>query len=118
MAEKKKKSSDLEIKSKKVDWHAIHADEVVSRLKTPSDSGLSSEEASRRLIKFGPNRLAEKPPTGFIKMVFNQLNNFLVILLIVAAVVSALIGDEVEAAAIIIIVVLNAVLGVIQESRA
>ena len=47
-----------------------------------------------------------------------QLNNFVIILLIVAAVISALLGDWVEAGAILLIVVLNAVLGVVQESRA
>jgi len=51
-------------------------------------------------------------------MVLDQLNNFVVILLIVAALVSAILGDFVEAGAIFAIVLLNAVLGVIQESRA
>ena len=51
-------------------------------------------------------------------MVFDQLNNFMVILLIVASVVSAVLQDFVEAGAILLIVVLNAILGVVQESRA
>jgi P-type Ca2+ transporter type 2C len=50
--------------------------------------------------------------------VFEQLNSFVVILLIVASEVSAVLGDWVEAGAILLIVVLNAILGVIQESRA
>ncbi len=51
-------------------------------------------------------------------MLIGQLNNFVVILLVVAAVISALLGDWIEAAAIMAIVVLNAILGVVQESRA
>ena len=51
-------------------------------------------------------------------MVIGQLDNFLVILLVVSAIISALLGDYLESGAILAIVVLNAVLGVIQESRA
>ena len=101
-----------------ITWHDISADEVLSSLETEMQSGLTSEEAARRLEKFGPNQLQEKPRPTFLKMVIDQLNNFLVILLIVAAVISAILGDYVEAIAIMSIVVLNAVLGVVQESRA
>ena len=48
----------------------------------------------------------------------DQLNSFVVILLIVAALISALLGEWVDAGAILTIVVLNAILGVVQESRA
>ena len=51
-------------------------------------------------------------------MLLSQFNNFLVIILIVAAIVSLLLGEIVDALAIMIIVVLNAVVGVIQESKA
>ncbi|MEK7374284.1 MAG: cation-translocating P-type ATPase, partial [Thermodesulfobacteriota bacterium] len=47
-----------------------------------------------------------------------QFNNFLVIILIVAAVVTVLLGEYIDAIAITVIIVLNAVLGVIQESKA
>jgi len=79
---------------------------------------LSTEEAERRLAQFGPNQLNEKPRPTFFQLVLDQLNNFVVILLIVAAVISALLGEWVDAAAIMTIVVLNAILGVVQESRA
>ncbi len=71
-----------------------------------------------RLAELGPNELRERPPTPFWKLVLAQLNNFVVILLVVAAVISALLGDVIEAVVIMAIVVLNAVLGVVQESRA
>jgi P-type Ca2+ transporter type 2C len=54
----------------------------------------------------------------FWKLVVEQLKSFVVILLIVAAIISALLGDMIEAVVILTIVVLNAVLGVVQESRA
>ena len=99
-------------------WHALSTDEVLRKLKTPEEMGLTPEEAERRLERFGPNELNEKPRPTFFKLVVDQLNNFVIILLIVAAVISALLGDFVEAGAILLIVVLNAVLGVVQESRA
>ncbi len=99
-------------------WHAMSTEEVFKVLETQQKSGLTKEEAARRLQQFGRNELKEKPRPTFFKMVIDQLNSFVVILLIVASVISAILGDFVEAGAILLIVVLNAVLGVIQESRA
>ncbi len=101
-----------------VPWHSQEITEVATQLKTRLDAGLSAAEAQTRLAEHGPNELREKPPTPFWKLVVEQLNSFIVILLIVAAVISALLGDTIEAVVIMAIVVLNAVLGVVQESRA
>lgn len=101
-----------------ITWHALPEEEVLETLHTPVHTGLSSEEAAQRLEKYGPNQLEEAPRPTFLKMVIDQLNSFVVILLIVAALISAVLGEWVDATAIISIVVLNAVLGVIQESRA
>ncbi len=99
-------------------WHALGTDAVLKQLETLSTQGLSSEDAERRLHEYGPNQLAEAPPTTFWQMLWEQFNNFVVILLIVAAIISALLGDFIEAGAIMAIVVLNAGLGVVQERRA
>lgn len=99
-------------------WHAVEANEVLTRLATYAERGLSNEEAQRRLEKHGPNQLEEAPPISFWQMLWEQFNNFVVILLIVAAVISALLGDFIESAAIFAIVILNATLGVVQERRA
>jgi Ca2+-transporting ATPase len=99
-------------------WHAMNTDEVLKTLQTPVQTGLSSEEAARRLDLYGPNQLAEKPHPTFLKMLLAQLKNFIVIMLIVAAAVSAVLGEWIDAGAIFAIVVLNAILGVVQESRA
>jgi Ca2+-transporting ATPase len=98
-------------------WHSLDMEDVFVRLKT-QPNGLTSQEAENRLKIYGPNELEEKPRPSFLQLVIAQLNNFVIILLIVAAVISALLGDYVEAGAILLIVILNAVLGVVQESRA
>ncbi len=99
-------------------WHAVDPDEVLKRLATYAESGLSSSEAAKRLAQYGPNELEEAPPISFWQMLGEQFNNFVVILLIVAAVISALLGEYIEAAAIFAIVILNATLGVVQERKA
>ncbi len=99
-------------------WHALSQDEVIEKLDTPLPSGLSSSEVVKRRDEYGLNQLTEAPRPGFFKRLFDQLKGFVVILLIVASVISAVLGDYIEASAIMAIVVLNAVLGVVQESRA
>jgi len=98
--------------------HFKHIDHLAGELETHVENGLTPEQAKERLQKFGPNELQEKPRPGFLALLFNQFNNFLVIILIVAAIISLLLGEYIDATAIIVIVALNAVVGVIQESKA
>jgi Ca2+-transporting ATPase len=110
------------------DWHSLPAAAVMEHLKV-RENGLSGAEAAERLAQYGPNQLTEKPRPGFLSMLWDQINSFVVWLLIAAAVISALIGwnefrhsgetaEFIEAGAILAIVVLNATLGIIQERRA
>jgi Ca2+-transporting ATPase len=98
--------------------HAYSIDHNLEGFETHLQLGLSSQEAKARLERYGPNELTERPRPGFLNLLVDQLNNFLVIILIVAAVVSLLLGEVVDAVAIMAIVVLNSVLGVVQESKA
>ena len=112
------KSDNITENIKGDSWHAVEVDEVLSRLATYAQSGLTTTEAEKRLAQLGPNMLEESAPISFWQMLGEQFNNFVVILLIVAAVISALLGEYIEAAAIFAIVILNAALGVVQERRA
>lgn len=89
------------------------------------DGGLSESEASTRLEKNGKNKLAEGKKESLIHRFLRQLADPMIIILIVAAVISAVtaaIGGEGEGYADVIIimfvVIINAVLGVYQESKA
>ncbi len=99
------------------DWHALTTQEVLEHLKV-EETGLTDAEAARRREHYGLNQLTEAPRPGFLKLLWEQFNNFIVMLLIVAAIVSALLGEWIDATAIMAIVVLNAVLGIVQEQRA
>jgi Ca2+-transporting ATPase len=100
------------------EYHARSFEEVVRELGSDREQGLSQGEAQERLRRFGANELTERPRPGFLALLWDQFNNYLVILLIAAAVVALLLGEYVDSIAIMCIVVLNAVIGVIQESKA
>jgi Ca2+-transporting ATPase len=99
-------------------WHALEREELLNTLETSTDQGLSSQEAERRLQSVGPNQLEEAKPVTLWRMIWEQLNSFVVYLLIIASAISAVLGDYLEAGVILAIVVLNTILGVIQERRA
>src|SRR5512137_847662 len=80
-------------------WHSLALDDVLVRLDAPAQ-GLSAKEAAKRLEKYGPNELKEKPRPTFLKLVLAQFNNFIVILLIGASLISAMLGDWLEAVVI------------------
>ena len=100
------------------DAHSLVIHDVSEQLITHVEHGLTRQEARERLEKFGTNELTEKPRPGFFSMLLLQFNNFLVIILIIAALLSLLLGEFVDAIAILVIISLNAIVGVVQESKA
>ncbi len=86
--------------------------------------GLTSQQAQERLAKYGPNKLKEAEKPSLLQRFLTQLKDPMLIILLIAAGVSALTGmlaGENEWAEVIIIlavVLLNAILGVFQESKA
>ncbi len=99
------------------------AQEVLQGLNATAQ-GLSSQEAAKRLETYGPNKLKEAPKPTLLQRFLAQLKDPMLIILMIAAGVSAVTGmlsNEPEWAEVIIIltvVLLNAILGVIQESKA
>ncbi len=99
-------------------FHSKRIEEALAELQSDAERGLSAGEVESRLRKFGHNELTEKPRPGFLALLLDQFNNYLVIILIVAALIALALGEYVDSIAIMCIVVLNAVIGVIQESKA
>ena len=92
--------------------------EVEKELKTSLKTGLSKQEAKKRLEKYGPNALTAKKNKGLIAKFFDQFKDFMIIVLIVAAILSGVVAQEwTDTAIIMIVVLINAVLGVVQEAR-
>jgi len=104
-------------------------DKVLEDLNVNLSSGLSDEEAEQRRIKYGYNELEKKPHTPLWKLVLEQFDDHLVKILLLAAFISFVLafleeGFEagfqsfVEPIVILLILILNAFVGIWQESNA
>ena len=103
--------------------YTMSTDEVLQNLGVGAE-GLTTAQAQERLAKYGPNKLKEGEKPTLLQRFLAQLKDPMLIILLIAAAVSALTGmlaGENEWAEVIIIlavVLLNAILGVFQESKA
>ena len=99
-------------------WHVLDVSEVLSRLNTDTENGLSAGDAANRLQKYGPNALASVGRVAWYRVLFRQFTDALILVLLMAAVVSVIVGEPTDAITILAIVVLNGALGFVQEWRA
>lgn len=87
-----------------------------------SPAGLSSQEVASRLEKYGANTLQEGKKKSLLEKFVDQFKDFMILVLLVAAVVSMFAHsgepDPTDAIIILAVVLLNAILGVFQESKA
>lgn len=80
--------------------------------------GLSSSEAARRLVAYGPNQLTRRTKRQWPQELLAQFTQPLALLLVAAAILAALSGSPVLAIAIVAVIVLNAVFSFFQEQHA
>jgi len=104
-------------------YYCEEKDAVLSELQSSQSNGLTAVEAERRLAENGKNKLAAAKKKSLFRRFMEQLADPMIIILIVAAVISgvlAVVENESFADVIIImaVVIINAVLGVFQESKA
>ncbi len=97
--------------------------EEVLKAQNATPDGLSSAEAEKRLEQFGRNKLKEGKKDSLLKRFLDELADPMIIILIVAAVISGITayyeGESFTDVIIIMaVVIINAVLGVVQESKA
>ena len=105
-----------------MNYYQESPEKVLEELRT-TESGLTHQEAGDRLAKYGPNKLAEGKKVTLLQRFIQQLCDPMIIILLVAAAVSgvtaAYSGESFHGCIYYLIVVLiNAVLGVYQESKA
>ncbi len=100
-------------------WHALPAGEVARRLDVDVRVGLSSADVARRTDRDGPNQLADTPPEAWWRAVLRQFSDLMIVILLVAAVISLVVTRTWETSIVIVaVVLLNATIGLVQESRA
>ncbi|MCL2854151.1 MAG: cation-translocating P-type ATPase [Defluviitaleaceae bacterium] len=107
-----------------MDWHNMDLGRALGEIGTSTAQGLAKSEADERLQQFGRNAIKQKREAPLILRFFAQFKDFMVIVLLFAAGLSyaagRLHGENriTDALIILAIVCLNAVLGLVQESRA
>lgn len=92
--------------------------EVEAELKTSLKNGLTAEEASIRLKRYGPNALAEGKKKTLFMVFLSSFNEPTIYILLAAALISILIGEWVDSIIILAVVILNAIISTIQEGKA
>lgn len=100
-----------------MNWHQKTIDNVFRELQS-SPEGITDQEATIRIERFGRNVLQEKEKKTLFMIFLDQFRDFMIMVLIAAAVVSGVVGELSDTIAIVVIVFLNAVIGFVQEYRA
>lgn len=105
--------------------HHMSETTLMKELGTALETGLSPQEAQSRLAQYGENKLTEKKKKTNLQRFLDQFKDVMILILIAAAIISFVIAcingqpeEFFEPALIMLIVVLNAVMGVMQESKA
>ena len=104
-------------------WFNKTVQEVEKELNTNLKNGLSTEQVQEETQKYGLNELQEKKKDSLFKKFLEQFKDFSIIVLIIAAIVSGIVGVSqgegiTDTVIILIVVLLNAIIGVAQESKA
>lgn len=105
-------------------WQTISIGEILKKLRSDLNTGLSEEQIEKIREIHGENKLTEnKKESIFIKFI-KQFNDFMIIILIIAAIISAGMSyaegtsEYLDSIIIVFIVVVNAIMGVVQEAKA
>lgn len=98
-------------------WHTLESASVFERLAS-APRGLTQEEAERRLLLYGLNRLRPPKRRGPFRRFFSQCHDVLIYVLLLSAAVTAALTHWVDTGVILGVVIINALIGFIQEGKA
>ena len=110
--------------------HSTSSEEVLKTLETDASLGLTDEKVLALREKHGLNKLEEKKKKTFLERFFNQFKDAMIIILLIAAAISLGVAiydgvthgfdpvEMIEPFLILAIVLINAIMGVVQESKA
>ena len=108
-----------------MEYHTQTISEVLHSLSSDQSNGLNSDTVSKLQAQYGPNKLKEKKKKSNLKRFGEQFKDVMILILIAAAIVSFIIAcieknpqEFFEPLLILLIVILNAIMGVMQESKA
>ena len=107
-----------------MNWHTLPLEEVLKKLNTNKERGLSETTVSQRLIQYGKNKLNEAKSKSLVSRFFSQFSDFMTIILLIASVISFIAavienkGEFLDPIIILFIVVMNAIIGTLEETKA
>lgn len=106
-------------------YHSEPIDSVLKELKTNAEVGLDNSDIPGLITEHGENKLSEKKKKSTFQRFLDQFKDVMILILIVAAIISFVIAciegnpkEFFEPALILMIVIINAIMGVMQESKA
>ncbi len=98
-------------------YHSYSVEEAFKKLSS-NESGLSQDEADKRLEEFGRNEIKGKEKVNPLVVFIKQFHSILIYILLAAALIAWFYGKIIDVYVILAVVVLNATMGFIQEYRA
>jgi len=99
-------------------YYQKSVENTCSELNMVQSKGLSKEEAIKRLSNNGPNALVENKSKTKLQMFLAQLKDTMIYILFAAAAISIMLNEVTDAIIILIVVFINAIIGMVQESKA
>lgn len=107
----------------KKEWFNQSVKEIEEKFKVEEGKGLSEEQVAKNREVYGFNELATKKKKSLLVKFLEQFKDFMIIILIIAAIISGIVGyyegeGITDSIIILIVVIVNAIIGVAQESKA
>ncbi|MEY2987881.1 MAG: hypothetical protein RJB13_1402, partial [Pseudomonadota bacterium] len=100
-----------------IEWSTWDSEAVLRQMQS-DPQGLTSEEAKRRLKKFGFNQLPSRSAPSVLKIFLRQFRSSLIYLLLIAALLSLFLGDLTDFGFILVVLLFNAAIGTFHETHA
>ena len=105
-------------KQQREKWHSMNSEDVLKKMESHIDDGLTEKEAKDRLEKYGKNEIPKGKKRTWWMRLLSQFHNVLIYVLIAAAIITALMDHWIDTWVILAVVIVNALIGFIQEGKA
>jgi P-type Ca2+ transporter type 2C len=99
-------------------FHAVSADQLISRLDSSRDRGLSQDSIDKRLEQYGPNQLRESQRRSSWRILLDQFKSIMILLLTAAAIVALATARWAEGIALVAVTLINTLIGFVSEWKA